>query len=106
MAKTDLEKPFDAVSGQLDKKKGIVFRTRYGKTSMYKMNKPMCGNSEKQLKNQELVREANRLVSEEFKDFERKMYWKTVAEDVSNKYKTARGAAFAHFLAELKRENS
>ena len=51
------------------------------------------------------MREVNRLVSEEFKDFERKMYWKSVAEDTSNKYKTASGAAFALFFAELKREN-
>jgi hypothetical protein len=53
------------------------------------------------LKNQELVREVNRLVSEEFKDFERKMYWKSVAEDTSNKYKTARGAAFALFFCRV-----
>ena len=47
------------------------------------------------------MREVNRLVSEEFKDFELKMYWKSVAEDTSNKYKTARGAAFALFFCRV-----
>ena len=106
MAKVDVTNPFYTVSGKLNKKDEMVFRTRNGKTSQYKMKNPKFGGSEKQLKQLDLVKKANTLVSEEFKDFERKMYWKSVADDVTNKYKTARGAAFAHFLAKLKRENS
>ena len=105
MAKVDVIKPFCTISGKLNKKDETVFRTRNGKTSQYKMKNPVFGGSEKQIKQLELVKKANLLVSEEFKNIERKMYWKSVAEDVSNPYKTARGAAFAYFLAELKRGN-
>ncbi len=104
MAKVDTTSPFYTISGKLNKKDEMVFRTRNGKTSHYKMNKPKFGCSEKQIKQLDLVKKANLLISEEFKNIERKMYWKSVAEDESNQYKTARGAAFAHFLAELKHE--
>ena len=106
MAKIDVITPFYTISGKLNKKDEMVFRTRNGKTSQYKMKNPEFAGNEKQMKQLDLVKKANMLVSEEFKSIERKMYWKSVADDVSNKYKTARGAAFAHFLAELKRENS
>lgn len=104
MAKVDVTDPFYTISGKLNKKDEMVFRTRNGKTSQYKMKNPEFTGSEKQMKQLDLVKKANMLVSEEIKSVERKMYWKTVAEDESNKYKTARGAAFAHFLAELKSE--
>ena len=104
MAKIDLNSPFYTVSGRLNKKDDVVFRTRNGKTSKYRMNMPKFLGSDKQLSHQDLVREANRLVSEEFSSAERKDYWKSVASDESNSYKTARGAAFAYFLDKLKKE--
>ena len=103
MAKVDLNSPFWNISGKISKNDDVVYRTRNGKTSQYKMNMPVFGGSDKQLKHQELVRKANQLVSEELKIEERKKYWQSVAEDNENRYKTARGAAFAYFLAELKR---
>jgi hypothetical protein len=103
MAKVDLNSPFWNISGKISKNDNVVYRTRNGKTSQYKMNMPVFGGSDKQLKHQELVRKANQLVSEELKIEERKKYWQSVAEDDENSYKTARGAAFAYFLAELKR---
>ncbi len=102
MAKVDLNSPFWNISGKISKKDNMVYRTRNGKTSQYKMNMPVFGGSDKQLEYQELVREANRLVSEELKIDKRKAYWQSVAEDEENRYKTARGAAFAHFLSKLK----
>ena len=104
MAKVDLNSPFYTVSGRLSKKDDVVYRTRNGKSSKYRMNMPKFLGSDKQLRHQDLVREANRLVSEEFGSAERKDYWKSVASDESNSYKTARGAAFAYFLAKLKKE--
>ena len=106
MAKVDLNSPFYTISGRLNKNDDMVFRTRNGKSSKYKMNMPKFLGSDKQLKHQNLVREANRLVSEEFSNSERKDYWKSVASDESNSYKTARGAAFAYFLDKLKKERS
>ena len=103
MSKVELNSPFWNISGKISKNDDVVYRTRNGKTSQYKMNMPVFSGSDKQLKHQELVREANRLVSEELKIEERKKYWQSVAEDDGNSYKTARGAAFAYFLAELKR---
>ena len=103
MAKVDLNSPFYTVSGRLSKKDDVVFRTRNGKSSKYKMNMPKFLGSDKQLRHQDLVREANKLVSEEFSNLERKDYWKSVASDESNSYKTARGAAFAYFLDKLKK---
>jgi hypothetical protein len=102
MAKVDLNSPFLNISGKINKKDDVVYRTRNGKTSRYRMNVPVFGGSDKQLRHQELVREVNRLVSEELKIEERKVYWQSVAESEENRYKTARGAAFAYFLAKLK----
>ena len=102
MAKVDLNSPFWNISGKISKNDDVVYRTRNGKTSQYKMNMPVFGGSDKQLKHQELVRKANQLVSEELKIEERKKYWQSVAEDDENSYKTSRGAEFAYLLAELK----
>ena len=80
MAKVDLDSPFYTVSGKLSKKDDVVYRTRNGKSTKYKMNMPKFLGSDKQLRHQDLVKEANRLVSEEFSSAERKDYWKYLKE--------------------------
>ena len=50
MAKVDLNSPFYTVSGRLSKKDDVVYRTRNGKSSKYKMNMPKFLGSDKQLR--------------------------------------------------------
>lgn len=106
MAKLTTSFPVKSISGKIEKDSNFVTRTRFNRTEGYILNMPQFSPSQNQLSHQQLVKQANQLVSDDFKNPERKLYWQQIANAPNSTYKTPRGAAFSHFLALLKQNNS
>ena len=104
MAKVKLSEGFVSVSGKLNKKDDMVYRTRDGVTHEYRMKKCEFVATEKQLEAQRVMREVNARVSEEMKNVERKAYWQSVVDESEGKYYRARDAAYAYYYGEMMKE--
>ena len=106
MAKLTTYYPVKSISGKIEKHSNLVTRTRFNRTEAYTINMPEFTPSQKQTNHQQLVKQANQLVSDDFKNPERKLYWQQIADDPNSPYKTPRGAALSHYLALIKQNNS
>ena len=104
MAKVKLSEGFVSVSGKLNKKDDMVYRTRDGVTHEYRMKKREFVATEKQLEAQRVMREVNARVSEEMKNVERKAYWQSVVDESEGKYYRARDAEYAYYYGEMVKE--
>lgn len=104
MAKVKLSEGFVSVSGKLNKKDDMVYRTRDGVTHEYRMKKRKFVATEKQLEAQRVMREVNARVSEEMKNVDRKAYWQSIVDESEGRYYRARDAAYAYYYGEMLKE--
>lgn len=104
MAKFNLAAPFEGVSGKLDKDDNLVFSQRYGETYAWEHEPSKKDPTMAQLAQQERFAQAASRAADDMADLDKKLEWQAVAEASHGKYKTARGAAFAAYYAEIGNE--
>lgn len=93
------------MSGKLNKSEKVVFSNRYGNIHAWESNNPSGDPTEAQLANRELFAATITQVNADMADATKAAEWQAVA-DSSNKWKTARGAAFSAHYASLKSEDN
>lgn len=79
----------------------IVTRTIYGNTYANPVTYSNMPPTAPQLAVQSRFAEATQMASADMKDPEKKAEWKAIADASNGKWKTARGAAFASYYAQL-----
>ncbi len=84
------------LSGKTSKKSTQVYRVRRGRQQLYTLNHA-TPNSPAQLANQTIFGKVSAIVNRIFKDPKQAEIWEQIAK--TEKFKTARKAAFAHYKA-------
>lgn len=87
-----------------NKREGMYFCTRYGEQLAIKAVWSQKDPTMAQLAHQERFAQAAQMASDDMADIDKKAEWQAIADASNGKYKTARGAAFAAYYAELGNE--
>lgn len=90
----------EGMSGKLDKDENIVFSNRYGNIHAWRHNAYRGPFTEKQIAQHNKFASVAALVAADMADPEKKAEWETVSRNSRGRWKTARGAAFAAYMAE------
>ncbi len=98
MAKLETASFLEGIKGKIDSDSNIVYRMRNGKPHIYVMkNRRQDVDNEVLEGNRKKFGEVNAKVCADLRDEEKKAYWEKVAKESNGEYKTARGAAWAHY---------
>lgn len=90
----------EGMSGKLDKDENIVFSNRYGNIHAWR-HTPYTGElTEKQVAVRAKFASVSGMVALDMADPEKKAEWTEVARNSRGRWKTARGAAFASYMAQ------
>ena len=94
----------ESIHGKLDKDENFVFSQRYGTTYVWEVEPSKKDPTMAQLAGQARFAEAASRAADDMADLDKKAEWEAIAEASNGKYKTARGAAFAAYYAEIGNE--
>ena len=94
----------ESIHGKLDKDENFVFSKRYGNTHVWEVEPSKKDPTMAQLAGQARFAEAASRAADDMADLDKKAEWQAIAEASNGKYKTARGAAFAAYYAEIGNE--
>ena len=94
----------ESIHGKLDKDEDFVLSKRYGNTYVWEVEPSKKDPTMGQLAGQERFARAASMAADDMLDLDKKAEWQAIAEASNGKYKTARGAAFAAYYAEIGNE--
>ncbi len=88
-----------AMRGKMNKKQKLVFSERYGNTHAWEVNHSTYDPTANQLVQRQTFAAAVASANRDLADTAQRQQWEAVARASNGKYKTARGAAIAHYIA-------
>lgn len=94
----------ESISGKIDSSENLVFSTRYGQVHAWEQRAYRGPYTQNQQQIKSIFSQAQAKATQDMADPEKRAEWEAIAKASDGRWKTARGAAFASYFAEIKEQ--